>query len=410
MKIGDGKFGIEKKTYFKLKDGDSVFRIIPALGDLAADGIWSKYYKIHYGYRNTKGNMRVFQSCEVKNNKTKMVEVPDRALERIQKLKAELEKAKEAKNAPMVERLMKLVGGQKAIYNLDSHHYMNALDTQGNIGILKIRHKAKQALDLAIKKLRDAGINPVSVNDGRYFVFSRTGKGLDTTFQVTVAQESLEVPGVGKVNRDIIHKLTDDVINRLEREAAVSIKEKGKKGGLDTLFFAPTAEQVEAIVAQSDILTGKSTAIDAIFDTKETADIANDAGGTDEEESVAQNSTTQAPVAQTGTTTAQGSSSNLVTTPNIATQAAPIATVTAAPAAQAPAPTTIATEAPIATTPQVQQQTAAPSVQASPTPSEKPVVQAPVQAVTSAPSPVQTTAQAVAEITDADFLATLNLN
>ena len=105
--------------------------------------------------------MRVFQSPLVKNRKTKMVEVADKALERIEKLKAELEKAKEAKNGELVERLMKLVGGQKAIYNMDSHHYVNAIDTQGNIGILKIRHRAKQALDATIKKLRDSGVDPL---------------------------------------------------------------------------------------------------------------------------------------------------------------------------------------------------------------------------------------------------------
>lgn len=385
MKIGDGKFGSEKKTYFKLKDGDSVFRIIPALGDLAADGIWSKYYNIHYGYRNTKGNMRVFQSSLVKNHKTKMIEVPDKALERIQQFKAALEKAKAEKNQPMVERLMKLVGAQKAIYNMDSHHYMNALDTQGNIGILKIRHKAKQALDLQIKKLRDAGINPVSVNDGRYFVFSRTGKGLDTTFQVAVAKEQIDAPGIGKVERDIVHKLSEELIGRLEREAAVSIKEKGKKGGLDSLFFAPTAEQIAQIVDQSEILTGKSAAIDLIFDTKESTGVSTDDGGADEEEDTS------------------------ATTTPAATQAAPQAPV-AAPIATAP--TTIATEAPVIATTQQVQQVAAPTVQASPTPSEKPAPQAAAPAVTSSPSPTRTTAQSVADasISDADFLASLNQN
>src|ERR1035438_7321436 len=107
MKIGKAKYGGDKKTYFKLKDGDSVFRIIPPIGDMADDGIWSKYYNIHYGYRNTKGNMRVFQSSLVKDRKTKMVEVPDKALERIQMLKAALDKAKLEKNQPVVERLMK---------------------------------------------------------------------------------------------------------------------------------------------------------------------------------------------------------------------------------------------------------------------------------------------------------------
>lgn len=380
MKIGDGKFGYEKKTYFKMKDGDSIFRIIPGLGDLADDGKWSQYYQIHYGYRNSKGNMITFQSPLVKDRKTKMVEVPDKALERIEKLKAELEKAKADGNAPMVERLMKLVGGQKAMYNLDKHHYMNAIDTQGNIGILKIRHKAKQALDQTIDKLRKAGVNPISINNGRYFVFSRTGKGLDTTFQVTVAKEQIDVPGIGPAERDIIHKITPDMLARIAKEAAVTSKEDGKDKGLDNLYIMFTAAQVEQIVNQSDIFTGKSPALDEFLTSRGTTSVvAADESGDDDSEETGRVNTTPA-----GSTLTQ----------NTATQA-PVAQNTV-----------------IATTQQVQQ-TVTPTVQVSPTPSEKPVPQvAAPAAVTSAPSPVQTTAQAVADsqISDSDFLATLNLN
>jgi hypothetical protein len=378
MKIGKAKYGGDKKTYFKLKDGDSVFRIIPPIGDLAEDGIWSVYYNVHYGYRNTKGNMRVFQSPLVKDRKTKMVEVPDKALERIQQFKAALDKAKLEKNAPMVERLMKLVGGQKAMYNMDSHHYLNAIDTQGNIGILKIRHKCKGALDLAIKKLRDAGIDPTGVDTGRFFVFSRSGSGLDTTFQVTVSKEKMNVPGIGEVERDVVHKLTDEMIGRLGREAA----------SLRDLFKKPTADQVAQIVDQSDILTGKSPAIDLIFDTKETVEATDNSNDEEEDSTV---TTTPAP------TVAAAPTPTPAPTPVAATPAPAPAPVVTAPT---PAPA-----APLQTT-QVQQ-TTAPTVQASPTPSENPAPQA-VAAVAPAPSPTQTTAQAVASISDNDFLASLN--
>ena len=41
MKIGKAKYGAGKKTYFKLKDGDQTFRILPPLGDLADDGVFT---------------------------------------------------------------------------------------------------------------------------------------------------------------------------------------------------------------------------------------------------------------------------------------------------------------------------------------------------------------------------------
>ena len=258
MKIGKAKFGFTQKKYFKLKDGESTFRILPPLGELADDGRWSMFYKIHYGYKNTKGKLRIFQSSLVKNRKSGMVEVPDAADQRIKDLKAKLEQAKSSGNKQATETLGKLVSGQKPMYNLDSNHYMNVMDTQGNIGVLKLRHRAKTALDVQIKKLREKGIDPLSVDNGRFFVFTRSGMGLDTSFQVDIQQEKLTVQGVGEVNRDVVHKLSDELIGRLGEEAA----ELGK------LYRALSADDIQRIVDTTDLSTGQSPVIDELFDTK----------------------------------------------------------------------------------------------------------------------------------------------
>jgi len=258
VKIGKAKFGFTQKKYFKLKDGESTFRILPPLGELADEGRWSMFYKIHYGYKNTKGKLRVFQSSLVVNRKTKMVEVPDAADQRIKTLKAKLEEAKAAGNKAVVEKLGKLVSGQKPMYNVDSNHYLNAIDTRGNIGVLKLRHRAKTQLDVEIKKLREQGVDPLSVENGRFFVFTRTGTGLDTSFGVAVAQEKLKIEGVGEVKRDIVHKLSEELISRLGEEAA----ELGK------LFRALSADEIQRVVDTSDLLTGQSPAIDELFDAR----------------------------------------------------------------------------------------------------------------------------------------------
>ena len=186
MKLGKAKFGFTQKKYFKLKDGDSKFRILPPMGDLADDGKWSMFYKVHYGYKNTKGKLRVFQSSLVVNRKTKMVEVPDAADQRVKDLKAKLEAAKAAGQKAVVEKIGPLVSGQKPMYNVDSNHYMNVIDDQGNIGVLKLRHRAMEALKVQLSKLREKGVDPLSVENGRYFVFTRSGNGLDTSFAVSI--------------------------------------------------------------------------------------------------------------------------------------------------------------------------------------------------------------------------------
>lgn len=273
MKLGKAKYGGQKKQYFKLKEGQSTFRILPPMGDLADDGIWSVYARVHYGYTNASGKSRPFESSLVKNNKTKMTEVPDAAVERLDKLKSKLEEAQKAKDNKATEALLKLVGGQKSRYNLDNNHYMNVVDTQDNIGILKLRHTAKKALDVVIRALRDKGIDPLSVDDGRFFTFTRSGMGRDTTFAVAVHTKTINIAGVGEVEQAVVHKLDEALIGRLKNEAAE----------LQKLFKKPTAEQIAQIVAESNLLTGISTNIDDIFGYK-AEDSAGDGDAETEEQ------------------------------------------------------------------------------------------------------------------------------
>lgn len=370
LKIGTAKYGITQKKYFKLKDGESTFRILPPLGDLADEGRWSVFYKVHYGYKNTKGKLRVFQSSLVKNRKTKMVEVPDAAVERIETLKAKLEEAKASGNKAMVEKLGKLVSGQKPMYNLDSNHYLNVVDSQGNIGVLKLRHRAKQALDEEIKALREKGVDPLSVDNGRYFVFRRSGSGLDTTFAVRILKEKINIEGVGEVERDVVHKLNNELINRLGDEAAQ----------LNKLFKEVSADDIKRIVESSDLLTGQSPVIDELFDSAKgdggssSSDEGDEDYGDEEESSSSSSAAAAASTTQAATTT---------TTQAAATQAPVQQAAPAQTQAAAPAKTETKTEAAPA-------QAAAPKVEVK-------------------SNPTQTTAEAVSEMSDDEFLKSLGL-
>lgn len=359
MKIGTAKYGFTQKKYFKLKDGASSFRILPPLGDLADKGIWSVFYAVHYGYKNSKGKLRVFQSSLVKNGKTKMVEVPDAAAERLDMLKAQYEEAKKTGNKALQEKLGKLVSGQKPMYNLDKNHYLNVIDSQGNIGVLKLRHNAKKVLDQEIKALREKGIDPLSVDNGRFFTFTRSGSGLDTTFAVKVTTREIEVPNVGLVEQAIVHKLDDSIVKRLSDEAAE----------LDKLFKKLTAEEIERIVKASDLLTGNSPAIDEIIDAKSSDGGDGAAGDGDDEPE-------ESGVATSGSSTKSTASS--------------VSAVSSA--AQATQETT--------------QETKQEVTQPVQTPVQQQVTQ---QAVKSEPAKMTTTAETVAEMSDADFLKSLGL-
>jgi hypothetical protein len=327
MKIGKASYGGgNKKTYFKIKDGDNVYRIIPPIGDLADKGIWSVFHKVHYGYKNSAGKLRPFLSPLVKNYKTKMIEVPDAALERIESLKAKLAAAKEAGDNQMVAKLNEFVG-PKGAFNLDNNHYVNAIDAQGNIGILKLRHRAKVALDACIKKLREQGIDPLSVENGRYFVISRSGTGLDTTFSVSVLTQKINVPGIGDVQKEVVHVLDEAIISRLATEAAK----------LDTLFKAPTAEQVKRIVLEG------AAAVDEILDAKTNSNGAAaedyDDSADYDDDSAASASSVPATTVASAPTSAPAQAAAPATTASVSST---VASTPAAPATALAAPMTTA--------------------------------------------------------------------
>lgn len=356
--FGKAKFGGNKRNWWKLKDGDSVYRILPPMGDLQEDGKWSVFYGIHYGYKNSADETRTFVSPLVRNRKTKMIDVADPALDRINTLKAKLEEAKKAGDEELKTQLLKLVGGPKSRYNLDNNHYMNVVDLQGNVGLLKIRHKCKLALDAAIKKLRDAGIEPLDPESGRYFVFSRSGMGNETTYQVTVYKKKLHVDGVGEVEQDAVHQITPDLAKRCLTENADGTYTYKEAARLDSLFKRPTAEEVARMVKEG------AKAVDEILDAKKETAAAEasdeDTSGSEDDEEV------QAPPAAKAA-------------PAPAQAAAPAQ----APATAAAAPTPAATAAPVS-----------PPVEA---------------AKTAPPAAPKTTSEAVAEQSDEDFLKSLGL-
>ncbi len=265
FQVGNGKVGAQargfkKRNDWKLKDGDQVYLILPAMGDPAENPQWREFHAVHFGYKNLEGKHRPFQSPLFKNKKTKMIEVPDAAQERLDDWTAKLAEFRKAGNSVMAQHMVQLVGqpGTPGVYNIDKNWHMNVMNLNGEIGVLRIRYKVMLDLKAEIDKLEADGVYPLSVDNGRWFKFSRSGLHKDTITKVTVYKEKIDVPGVGKVEREVVSKLSPETLNRLEREAS----------NLKTLFPKITAEEVALIVKQSDVKTGKSAACDEIFDKR----------------------------------------------------------------------------------------------------------------------------------------------
>jgi len=250
MKVGQAKFGSQKK-FFKFEDGDNVYRILPALGELADKGIWSKYYKVCWGYKNSEGRTKLFQDPRVVNRETKMVEVESAAFQRIEQLKA---KQAELKAGGADKATMDKMQSMLMRFNIEGKHHVNAVNLNGEIGLLKIGHKAKMALDAIVKKLREEeGLNVLGIENGLYVNFSRTGRGRDTLYQVNLYMQKVKANVNGQetvIEQRLTQTMNDAFISRLDQEAFE----------LSDMYPAPTGEEVEAIV------NGGPEALDAVME------------------------------------------------------------------------------------------------------------------------------------------------
>lgn len=219
MKLGKPKYEQSNKNYFAFRKDQNNFilRILPPMGELADAGKWSVYHRVEFGYKTSDGRLKPFLSPRVVNYQG-MVEVESEAHKRREALKTQLEEAKLAGDTATFQKCRDLLQQ----YNQDAKHYMNAVDLNGNVGLFKIGHRGYQALKAEIDRLRSEGIDPIGVNNGRYLVFNRSGKGRDTLYTVTEYKKKQEIDGPnGKVIVDAPypHSVNESILSKLETDA-----------------------------------------------------------------------------------------------------------------------------------------------------------------------------------------------
>jgi len=252
MKLGTPKYEQSKKNYFSFKKNQNTFilRILPPMGRLADAGKWSLYHRVEFGYAGSDGRMRPFLSPRVVNFKG-MVEVESEAHKRREMIKAQQAAAKKAGDNALVEKSTNMLKK----YNQDAKHHMNVIDLQGNIGLFKLGHKGFQALKAEVDRLRSEGIDPVGVDNGRFFVFSRNGSGRDTLYTVTEYKQKQEITTPsGKVTAmvDFPHAITESIMNKLATDAFE----------LDNIYPTVTPEEERRIVHEG------ASAVDEILGSK----------------------------------------------------------------------------------------------------------------------------------------------
>ncbi len=291
----------EKVDYHQLKNGDNVYRVMPPMFSAMETGHFAIYYPRHYGYTNERGQQVNFICLRQYDNSTKAItqECPfcvdqekkkktyESFAAQVNVLQNQLAEAQQKNNrdeAHQLEEELETAESEfnraKALYNSrNTRFWVNAMNLAGEFGLLALPKTVYEALvgkklqdpktgrytrqvGLIAKIKEEEQLDPLAVNEGVWFVMSRSGKTqFDTEYLTSIKKEKVEFsPGKwGEVIKRA--PLTDD-----QKRTALS-----KCRDLNHVFdhLIVSVEQAQAIV------DGSATAVTAIQNSPQTVEKAS---------------------------------------------------------------------------------------------------------------------------------------
>lgn len=199
-----GGDGFNWKNFALSEKEPNIYRIAPPVKSLKTAGRWSVYDSLHYGYtipndqNPDKPRHKPFRCIKKKNRATGMIEQDCPECDVLESKEREVEQLKAAQIAAgrSVDEAEEFVKGARRLlreHNLDKKHYVLAKNLAGEWGVLKLPHRAKQALENIMEKYgkENEGAHALAPSGGVWFQFTRKGKGLQTEHYVEIASESL---------------------------------------------------------------------------------------------------------------------------------------------------------------------------------------------------------------------------
>jgi hypothetical protein len=178
-----------------IKDGTSYYRILPPFGKNNRGALWSQYM-IHWGFEDASGN-KVPVTCSYLTEKFCPICTKVRDAE---------EKRKGfAKGTSEYDQLDAFI----RTYSVDNGYYLNAVTQEGLVKKLKLKpsavfgRRAKNGEaanpNVLFSKIKEAinsfQVDPVSLDAGVWFAFTKAGQMFDTTYSVDFRRTSSKVNG-----------------------------------------------------------------------------------------------------------------------------------------------------------------------------------------------------------------------
>jgi hypothetical protein len=266
--FGKAKYGGNRFRNHKLKDGKNKYRIGPPYKSLAAEGRWFYYTRQHFGYYGTdakddsKTVARPFLCPLEIDRRTEMVKRPCKECDKIEQQKELLAERTAAEQAAgrSDDEIKKITGSLVAwlkSHNVDKKYNVIAKNEKGEWGTLPLPYKAKEAFDLRKKELLDQGIDPLDIENGVWFVFTRSGEGLKTVYTCDIEMEVEIVNG----KRQMSYKM--DTMTEADFKDI-----QDNCPDLSTLGRPLTQEQISMLVSGS----GDPEEVDRIFQQSQKAE------------------------------------------------------------------------------------------------------------------------------------------
>jgi hypothetical protein len=277
MSNGFGKANIDTQyegyKYFKLRTPDPkkgeteteiVLRLLPSMKSYKDTGEWKFFYGQHYGYSGvnsrdpSKPRSRPFKCIQKKNGKTKEIEIACPKCTQMSKFEArkqaredELAKEhgigaeKEARQSPEFYAIKKddakyqQIAAWLSKHNCDKKFWMNAMDRDGNFGVLQLSYSTTNEKLLPLLRKLSSGeetgdkVDAFDPSSGIWLKFTRSGKiprVVDSIAVFTVIEEiapgkKVRVPAPAPMSTEQIEKalktcpdLAKDVVKTITTE------------------------------------------------------------------------------------------------------------------------------------------------------------------------------------------------
>jgi len=226
---------------FKLSEGSNIYRILPPMFSLASEGKYFKYWRIHFGFKNSQGRSKVIVCVEEKDFRTKTITQNCPICDLVTERKRQYEQLKlafERGDSRVTKDVLQKFWDEK-VFPIDAQgkYYVNAVNDQGEIGVLALGKKTKDALEALALKLRNEENISILGTNGIYLDIHRSGKGRDTNYTVSPQMVADKTNPRLKGYRE--HILDAAMIERLKKDAT----------DLAKLYRPITLEQIQSLVA-----------------------------------------------------------------------------------------------------------------------------------------------------------------